>query len=124
MIRVAIAAALSCLLSSTATADPVFKVGEPPAGKIYHGVYPGGTTGEEDDITPADVGTYEAEVGKRVAWVYFSHNWYSSRQFPVATATWIRDRGAVPYIRLVVRADASSSSPRRPLTLTSGQTLP
>ena len=29
-------------------------VPSPPAGKLYHGVYPGGITGEEDDIAPAD----------------------------------------------------------------------
>jgi hypothetical protein len=30
-------------------------VPSPPAGKLYHGVYPGGMTGEEDDIAPAVV---------------------------------------------------------------------
>ncbi len=72
------------------------KVGPPPAGKLYHAAYPGGVTGEEDDITPADVDAYEAGVGQRVAWVYFSNNWYRSRDFPFATASWIRDRGAAP----------------------------
>ena len=45
-----------------------------PEGKYYHGVYPGGISGEEDDITSADVAAYETAVGRKVAWVYFSHN--------------------------------------------------
>jgi len=77
----------------------------PPAGHLYHGVYPGGTSGEEDDVTPAALDAYEAAAGRRVAWVYFSHNWFRGRLFPAATAAWIRDRGAVPFIRLMLRRD-------------------
>ena len=53
-----------------------------PAGCLYHGVYPGGITGEEDDITLADVTSYESAAGRAVAWVFFSNNWYRSRDFP------------------------------------------
>ncbi len=42
-------------------------------------------------------------MGKTAAWVYFSHNWYRDRSFPLKTATWIRDHGATPYIRLMLR---------------------
>jgi hypothetical protein len=74
-------------------------------GKLYHGVFPGGKTGAEDDITPADVDIYEKTVGQKVAWVYFSNNWYKSREFPRETAEWIRARGAVPFVRLMLRSD-------------------
>lgn len=38
----------------------------PPAnGYLYHGVYPGGKTGKEDDITPEDLASYESAVGKK-----------------------------------------------------------
>ncbi|MEW5941897.1 MAG: glycosyl hydrolase, partial [Chloroflexota bacterium] len=77
----------------------------PPAGYLYHGVYPGGITGEEDDLTLADLSAYENAAGKSAAWVYFSHNWYHGRAFPTSTATWIRDHGSVPYIRLMLRSD-------------------
>lgn len=77
----------------------------PPAGSLYHGVYPGGVTGEEDDLTIADVTAYENAAGKTAAWVYFSDNWYHGRAFPVRTATWIRNHGSVPYIRLMLRSD-------------------
>ena len=49
---------------------------------------------------------YELAVGKSAAWVYFSHNWYAGRRFPLETATWIREAGSVPYIRLMMRSDA------------------
>jgi hypothetical protein len=82
----------------------------PPAGRYYHGVYPGGRTGEEDDIRPRDLRSYERAVGHHVAWVFFSNNWYRDRAFPLRQATWIRDSGAVPYVRLMLRA---SSNERR-----------
>jgi Glycosyl hydrolase family 26 len=76
----------------------------PGAGRFYHGCYPGGVTGEEDDITVRDVQNYEQVVGRKVDWVYFSNNWYANRRFPAETAAWIRDHGAVPYIRLMLRS--------------------
>ena len=91
----------------------------PPAeGRFYHGCYPGGITGEEDDITVRDVLSYEKIVGQNVAWVYFSNNWYAGRRFPVETATWIRKHGAVPYIRLMLRSrNHAIGKPEREFTL-------
>jgi putative cell wall-binding protein len=80
-------------------------VGVPPAGQLYHAVYPGAFTGAEDDITLGDLRSYEESAGKTAAWVYFSHNWYRDRRFPTQTAEWIRDAGSVPYIRLMMRSD-------------------
>jgi hypothetical protein len=78
----------------------------PPAGNLYHGVYPGGVTGEEDDLTLADVQAYEGAAGKHAAWIYFSDNWYHGRAFPTETATWIRTHGSIPYVRLMLRSTA------------------
>ncbi len=89
------------------------KVGPPPAGKLYHGVYPGGATGEEDDITPADLNDYEEASGQPVAWVYFSHNWFAGREFPSHTVGWIHGVGAAPYIRLMLRSSADQSKVHR-----------
>jgi len=111
------AVALAVLLFAASAGAQLQKVGPPPAGKLYHGVYPGGITGEEDDIEPADVDAYEGAVGKPVAWVYFSDNWYRDRAFPVETATWIRARGAVPYIRLMIRSVAWKPRNRWPFRL-------
>lgn len=84
---------------------------------IFHGVYPGGRTGEEDDIVPADLASYEQTVGKTAAWVYFSNNWYRSRAFPLETATWIRTAGSVPYIRLMLRDSPDEDKANRVFTL-------
>lgn len=79
----------------------------PPVGSLLHGVYPAGTTGQEHEITPESLREYERLAGKSAAWVYFSSNWYDSRAFPTATATWIREAGSIPYIRLMLRSDAA-----------------
>lgn len=76
----------------------------PPEGKYYHGCYPGGISGEEDDISLRDVQAYEQTVNSKVSWVYFSNNWYANRRFPLETAQWIRSHGAVPFIRLMLRS--------------------
>ncbi len=89
----------------------------PPTGTYYHGVYPGGQSGAEDDLTPADVDSYEQSVGQQVAWVYFSNNWYNSSLFPESTASWIRERGAVPFIRLMLRSSADNPTPDPRYTL-------
>jgi hypothetical protein len=76
----------------------------PPNGSLYQGVFPGGVTGEESDLTLDDLRSYEHAAGKAAAWVYFSHNWYEGREFPLETVTWIREAGSIPYIRLMLRS--------------------
>ena len=94
-------------------------ISSPPEGQIYHAVYPGheGGTGEEDDITSEDLTSYEENVGKSATWVYFSHNWYRDRKFPVETASWIREAGSVPFIRLMLRDSAEENRKNRNFTL-------
>ncbi|MEI6491192.1 MAG: glycosyl hydrolase [Verrucomicrobiota bacterium] len=108
------------LLLSVGTLAFSQPVPSPGAGRFYHGCYPGGVTGEEDDITVRDVQNYEQVVGRNVEWVYFSNNWYASRRFPAKTAGWIRDHGAVPYIRLMLRSiDHSPGKPEKQFSLQS-----
>lgn len=92
---------LACFQSLPSFAAERFPL--PPTGSLYHAVYPGGQTGEEDDITPADMTAYETAVNKKVVWVYFSNNWYRDKTFPIQTAQWIRDRGSVPFVRIMLR---------------------
>ncbi|HVQ88234.1 MAG TPA: glycosyl hydrolase [Actinomycetes bacterium] len=104
VICVVLAAGVSAVpadASHSRVATAVLTVPDP--GCLYHGVYPGGITGEEDDITLDDVTSYEAAAGRSVAWVFFSNNWYRSRSFPLGKATWIRDHGSIPYVRLMLR---------------------
>ena len=60
--------------------------------------------GSEDELTASDLEAYELAVGKPAAWVYFSHNWFKDRAFPLDTVTWIHDHGSIPYIRLMMRS--------------------
>jgi hypothetical protein len=81
---------------------------EPPKGQYYHGVYPGGRSGEEDDIEESDLLSYESKeigVARKAAWVYFSHNWFrDGSHFPRDRAEWIsRDGKRIPFIRLMLR---------------------
>ncbi len=76
----------------------------PPAGAVYHGVHAGAAGGYEDRVDPAELDAYEGAVGRKVAWVYFSSEWSKSRAFPTETAAWIRSRGAVPFVRLMLRS--------------------
>jgi hypothetical protein len=84
------------------TASALLRV--PSGGQLYHGVYPGSANGEEDGVAPADVDSYEAATGRTVAWVYFSQEWSRGRTFPTSQAEWIRARGSVPFIRLMLRS--------------------
>jgi len=83
----------------------------PPNGFLYHGVYPGGITGGESDLTIGDLRSYENTVGKTAVWVYFSHNWYEGTDFPLETATWIRSAGSIPYIRLMMWSEWVQNQP-------------
>ncbi len=82
-------------------------IGPPPAGKLYFGAFPGDASvgAVEDDPSLETVQSFEEAVGAQLTWVYFSHNWYGGHAFPLATATWIRDSGAIPFIRLMLRND-------------------
>jgi len=90
--------------SPSNTSIPGASIPVPTPGKLYHGVYPGGVTGEESDLTLDDLRSYEEAAGKNAMWVYFSHNWYEGREFPIETAKWIREAGSIPYIRLMLRS--------------------
>jgi Glycosyl hydrolase family 26 len=109
---------ISLLLSSCTSQTPTAQSLEvPPDGSFYHGVYPGGKTGEEDDITANDVASYQDSVGRKVAWVYFSNNWFHGEVFPIETASWIRQGGAIPFIRLMLRSSADTDIAEENYTL-------
>jgi len=102
------------LWAAPASHEATLRALMPAQGRLLHGVFPGGYTGNEDDIAPSQVRDYERLVGKRVAWVMFSHNWFQGRAFPAQTAGWIRGQGATPYIRLMLRSDTELTH-REPL---------
>jgi hypothetical protein len=85
-------------------------IAPPPIGKLYHGFYWGGIGTDthdpsEHDVAPQDVARYEAAIGAKTTWIFFSDNWFESRSFPVQICSWVRDLGKIPYIRLMLRSD-------------------
>src|SRR5690348_985530 len=73
-------------------------IASPPPGHLYHGLYWGGVGTDdhdptEHDVSAADVNAYERGVGAKVTWIYFSNNWFESRDFPTATCHWIKVLG-------------------------------
>ncbi len=107
---------------ATSTARAASTIAPPPAGKLYHGFYWGGVGTDthdptEHDVTPADVARYEQAIGPKTAWIYFSNNWFESREFPVAMCGWIRDLGKIPYVRLMLRSDVDQRHAEKTFTL-------
>lgn len=76
-------------------------------GKYLHGVYPGSSIGDEDDFSCPMIKAYVSSVGRPVAWVYFSNNWFKRETavFPWSKACDIHALGAIPFIRLMLRPD-------------------
>jgi len=97
-------------------------ISPPPPGKLYHGFYWGGSGTDthdpsEHDVTPEDVARYEQALGAKTTWIYFSNNWFESRQFPAATCTWIRDLGKIPYVRLMLRSGVDQKQREKTFSL-------
>jgi hypothetical protein len=81
------------------------RVEVPPPGRYYHGVFPASAPPVPPEAISRDaLDGYVAATGRDVAWVYFDHEWMFSRAFPEATASWIRERGSVPFVRLMLRS--------------------
>jgi hypothetical protein len=90
---------------------PAMIVADPPAGKLYFGVFPGSRDGMGGDVTAADVAAFSRAAGKRPTWVYFCNNWYESPAFPESTASSIRANGSIPYIRLMLLSSRAIRCP-------------
>jgi hypothetical protein len=74
-------------------------------GQVYHGVFPWDDRGGDNGVSPTSLKQYLEAVGRtNVAWVTFSQEWRTCRKFPVDTVRWIKDTGAAPYIRLMLRS--------------------
>lgn len=89
----------------------------PLPGQLYHGVFAGHPGNTQDEITRADIASYEQAVGKPAAWVYFSNHWFLERAFPAETAAWIRAAGSVPYIRLMLWSSLEQGKDEKLFTL-------
>ena len=75
--------------SDAGTADGT-RIQLPPGGRLYHGVFPAGTGRPDADISMQAADAYRDAVGRPLAWIYFSNEWYVTKQFPRVTAEAIR----------------------------------
>ena len=73
---------------------------EPPAGKLYHGVFPPVSKTEEEKVTLEQTLSYEQAVGKKVAWVLMVYDLFEETAVADDTYTWIVRSGKTPFIRL------------------------
>jgi len=91
---------LGASLALTLTAGPRL---QPPIIGVYHGAFPY-FPGAEDEVSAQYVATFEALAQKKIAWVYFSNNWFSGIHFPRSAVQEIHDYGVVPFIRMMSRS--------------------
>jgi hypothetical protein len=91
----------------------------PPAEGLYHAAMPALLDQESrsESAARARVRTFERLADRRLAWVYFSDNWFEGISFPAAAVRAIREDGAVPFIRLLPRSswEERRADPRYPL---------
>ncbi len=93
------------------------RIAVPPNGHLYHGVLPAGTALPDSDVSMAAADAYRDAVGRPLAWIDFSNEWYVTKHFPRVTAEAIRKRGAVPFIRLHMRSQQKQLVPDPTYTL-------
>jgi len=80
------------------------KLRAPSGDKIYFGAFPD-FGGSEDIVSTERIENFEALAGKKIAWAYFSNNWYSGISYPKAEIHTIHDTGSIPFVRLMPRSD-------------------
>lgn len=77
---------------------------EPRPGRIYHAAYPDFGDAEQR-VRAGPVRRFERLAGRRLAWVYFSNNWWRGRiRFPESAVRRIAALGRVPFVRLMARS--------------------
>src|SRR2546430_10626808 len=87
-----------------AATTPAVVLAPPPHGRIYHAAFPD-FGGPEDRVRVSRIHSFERLAGRRVAWGYFSHNWFRGRiRFPAQNVPTIGHAGRGPFIRMKARS--------------------
>ncbi len=88
----------------------------PIPGHFYLGAFANfGST--EDNINQDDIVTYQNLTGKKMAWAYFSNNWFTGISFPRNEVEILSKLDIVPYIRLMPRENFSPDPNQHQYTL-------
>jgi hypothetical protein len=68
----------------------------PSDGRVYHAAFPD-LGGAEDWVRPGRVRGFERLAGRRLAWVYFSNNWWDGEiRFPRGDVERVAAMGRCP----------------------------
>ena len=90
----------------------------PRKDRIYFGAFPdfGGT---EDHVSAQRIRAFEALAQRKIAWAYFSQNWFNGIRYPKAAIHTIHNAGAVPFVRLMPRSNVEENRTERTFSLQS-----
>jgi len=72
----------------------------PKNHQIYFGAFPD-FGGSEESVSTQKIDDFESIVGKKIAWAYFSQNWYRGIVYPKVHIHAIVQSGAIPFVRLM-----------------------
>jgi beta-mannanase len=97
-----LASALTGSANSSAS-QITLKVIPPPTG-AYHSAFPDFGS-SEDTVTADRITDFENLVEKKIAWAYFSNNWFEGIQFPATEVRIIHDLGVIPFVRMMPRSN-------------------
>ena len=79
-------------------------LGAPAKGRVYHAAFPD-FGGPESRVSAARIRSFERLAKRRIAWAYFSNNWFRGRvRFPARHVRQIERAGRVPFIRIMARS--------------------
>jgi len=84
---------------------------------FLYGVYPGGFSGAEDDFSDLDIESYMRHTKSTPQFIYFSHNWYKSHEFPPKMVDMIYKKNMFPWIRLMLRSGENMADREKKYTL-------
>ena len=84
--------------------DKPMKLLPPQNGQIYFGAFPD-FGGSEDNVSRQRIDDFEAIADKKIAWAYFSQNWFHGIVYPKADVHAIWESGSIPFVRLMPRSD-------------------
>jgi len=97
-----------CPGSTKHTPEQSYKKVLPPEKGVYFCAFP--ECGEEEDrISLSGLRRFEAMVGRKPTWIYFSQNWMNKILFPKKSVEIIRKYGSIPFIRLMSRSHWKST---------------
>lgn len=88
----------------------------PPINGVYLGAF-ANFGPNEDNVTIATVGDFENMIGKKIAWAYFSDNWFDGISFPDKQVETLKSLQITPYIRIMPRIDFDRRGKNSPYTL-------